>query len=137
MSTEHYEARTLAAGREKSVPLEEGAVGDTDNPAPSDADRTSNRTTLASDSATVGGPHPPSYQITLQYAPPQSLPLLPPLPPVPPQSPPPAFFGQRRQAADGGVRLAGRGLALGRVHIAAASSVDSLSTLPPPYEPHD
>lgn len=123
---------------------EKGSMNDEndliDRGASSDTSSMDGRATLTSDRATVGGPHPTSYDR-------EAVPLFPlpsPRPSLssmrPPQSPPPAFFTRRRQATDGGVRLAGRGLALRRLHSTrsdAASSEDSLSTLPPPYEPHD
>ncbi|KAF7794926.1 hypothetical protein EIP86_006069 [Pleurotus ostreatoroseus] len=60
-----------------------------------------------------------------------------PIPPIP-RAPPPAYWTRRRRSTDGGVRLAGRGLSLRRVGTASSSgaaSVDSLTTLPPAYQP--
>ncbi|KAF7794932.1 hypothetical protein EIP86_006075 [Pleurotus ostreatoroseus] len=60
-----------------------------------------------------------------------------PIPPIP-RVPPPAYWTRRRRSTDGGVRLAGRELSLRRVGTASSSgaaSVDSLTTLPPAYQP--
>lgn len=139
-STDRLVERMVVNNREKGM-IEEEEEGH----AAADVGLSSDRTTLASDNATLGGTQPPSYHTTASSL--TSLPPLPPPSPLPavraPRSPPSAFFTRRRQAADGGVRLGGRELALRRqytTHSAAASSLDSLSTLstlPPPYEPRD
>ncbi|KAF7794222.1 hypothetical protein EIP86_005354 [Pleurotus ostreatoroseus] len=59
-----------------------------------------------------------------------------PVPQTPPgQIPPPSYRMQNRQSTDDGVRLEGGGLSLRRVNTeSSAASMDSLTTLPPPYE---